>query len=175
MDYDLEEAIKLTSAPVNLRQRAPILPRCRHVAMGSDDDPSVPVVDKWIRRAFVTLTKRLNTVRITIKELMEFVEYDLLSELPDVDFRQVLRNIIDYIRRAVVINIKVYLEKDETKIIIDFIIPAGIPWNKAPDVIITGQSWKFNNLCCIPIQFVQPPQNSQTTFMENASETPDRV
>lgn len=168
-DNDLEEAIKLISAPINLRQRPPVLPRCRHAATNSED-PSVPVVDKWMRNAFVILTKRLDSVRIMLKELMEYVEYDLLTDLPDVDFRQAMRNILDYLRRAVAINIKVNQEKDETKIIVDFIIPAGIPWNKAPDVVITGESWRFRNLCCTPIQFVQT-QSPPALSTENINET----
>lgn len=157
-DSDVEDAVKLTSQPIDMRKDIEELMDQPVNTVGSGNiSPSLPVVDKWATLVVCTLTKFLNII-------WYFVEYTVWYIFNNIDS---LENVLNIVKGYVNVSINTEMKGHTFFITIDIIktmmSTEGDEKNSERDhssasyAIPTGPSWKpLKGICCTSFQFTKP-------------------
>lgn len=157
-DSDVEEAVKLTSQPIDMRKDLEELMDEPVTTVGSGNmSPSLPVVDKWATLAICTLTEFLNII-------WYLVEYTVWHFFNNIDS---LESFLNIVKNYVNVAVNAEMQGQKFFITIDIITTTtstnGEERHSERDhsstsyAVPTGPSWKpLKGICCTSFQRAKP-------------------
>lgn len=150
-DHDLVLATDLTKAPIDLNRDTSTDNQqpWRSVSTETDEEEtSIPLVDEWIKKAFMSLSHYLDWILDT-----SIIIYDLALNFVT-DIADKTKVAVDYLRRVMVISTLV--KGDTTTVTIDFMLTRGAVLMKdgVPVIVATGPRRRIKKLCCTPVRYI---------------------
>lgn len=147
-------ATELTKLPIVLCEDMSTVDQQPQRSIGTETDEeaetsaSIPSVDKWIEKTFISLTHYLDSILD-----VSIVVYDRVLNLV-VEIINKTKDNIHHLRR--VMYLSTLVEGDTTTVNIDLMLPQNEVQfhNGVPVIVATGPQRKIKKLCCTPVRYI---------------------